>query len=104
MIELSNLRDPKIADYSFYVRMKNREGVSPPSDAFKLGVSKLQPGSPKSMQISDITAHTLKVQWEEPDIHPALITHYDIEYTAIQICQHTAQPHLYLFVNKSKVT
>ena len=100
MIELSNLRDPKIADYSFYVRMKNREGVSPPSDAFKLGVSKLQPGSPKSMQISDITAHTLKVQWEEPDIHPALM----ISNTLRLKFANTAQPHLDLFVNKSKVT
>ncbi len=52
MIELPSLRDPKIEDYSFYIRMENGVGKSLPSDAFKL---LLQPGSPKSMQISDIT-------------------------------------------------
>ncbi|XP_064397858.1 titin-like isoform X2 [Halichondria panicea] len=83
-IDLPNLRDPKIKTYSFCIRMKNGEGESPPSDAFMLPISELQPGSPKNIKISEITAHTLKVQWEEPAIHPALVTHYNIEYNAVQ--------------------
>ncbi len=88
-IDLPNLQDPQIKTYWFRTRMKNGEGRSPSSDAFLLPVSKLQPGPPKNIQISDITAHTLQVKWEEPDIHPALVTHYSIEYTAIQSHRHS---------------
>ncbi len=88
-IELPNLEDPKVKTYSFLVQMKNGKGDSPPSDVFVLPVSELQPGPPKNIDISEITAHTLQVKWEEPDIHPALVTHYDIEYIAIQASQHS---------------
>ena len=87
-IDLPNLRDSTIKTYSFCIRMKNGEGESPPSDAFMLPVSELQPGPANNVQISDHTAHTLKVQWKEPTIHPALVKQYNIEYTAVQTSRH----------------
>ena len=78
-IDLPNLRDTQIQTYLFRIILKNGEGNSPPSDAFLISVSELQPGPPKNINIPEITAHTLQVKWEEPAIHPALVTHYDIE-------------------------
>ena len=78
-IDLPNLRDTNIQTYLFRITLKNGEGNSPPSDAFLMSVSELQPGPPKNINIPEITAHTLQVKWEEPAIHPALVTHYDIE-------------------------
>ncbi len=77
-IELPNLRDPKIQNYLFRIKLKNGEGKSPPSDAFLISISELEPGPPKNINIPELTAHTLQVKWEEPAIHPALVTHYDI--------------------------
>ena len=86
-IVIPNLEDQIIKIYSFRIQMKNEEGKSQLSDTYKLPVSELQLGSPKNIKISDITAHTLKVQWEAPDIHPALVMCYEIECTDNQTSQ-----------------
>ncbi len=82
-IDLPNLQDPQNNLYSFRIRMKNGEGESPRSDAFLFPVSELQPGPPKNIQISDVTAHTLNVLWEEPDIHPVLVSRYKVKCSAV---------------------
>ncbi|XP_064391869.1 tyrosine-protein phosphatase Lar-like isoform X3 [Halichondria panicea] len=83
-IGLPNIHDSQNKLCSFLIRMKNEAGESPPSDAFLFPVSDLQPGPPKNIKISDVTAHTLRVLWEVPNIHPALVTLYEVQYSAVQ--------------------
>ena len=81
-ILLHNLEDETITSYRFRVRMSNECYTSEPSEEFLLPVSQLQPGEPRNLTVSDVTAHTMRVTWEKPDIHPALIKGYFIEWSS----------------------
>ena len=81
-IQLHNLEDETIASYRFRVKMSNECYVSDPSEEFLLPVSQLQPGRPQKLSTSDVTAHTMRVSWEKPDVHPALVKGYSIEWSS----------------------
>ena len=81
-IQLHNLEDETIASYRFRVKMSNECYMSDPSEEFLLPVSQLQPGEPRNLTVSDVTAHTMKVTWEKPDVHPALVKGYFLEWSS----------------------
>ena len=81
-IQLHNLEDETITSYKFRVKMSNECYMSDPSEEFLLPVSQLQPGEPQNLTVSDVTAHTMKVTWEKPAIHPALVKGYFIEWSS----------------------
>ena len=90
-IKLPNLTDPNINTYWFRVRMKNEIGESESSDPFPLPASKLQPGPPIGLEIlkSGITPHTMEVSWKAPELHPALVSGYTLEYSLVGKKKHS---------------
>ena len=78
-VTIPNHTDSKIVTYWFKVLMRNEVGESESSDPYPLPVAKLQPGPPTKVEITDVSAHSMKVKWEAPDVHPALVRQYHLE-------------------------
>ena len=80
IISIPNFTDPNITTYCFQVQMINEVGASEPSDSFPLPVSQLKPGPPLNLEVTQVSAHSMKVTWETPEVNPALVTQYYLVY------------------------
>ena len=78
--DIPNLSNKSIFYYLFRVRMQNDVGLSEPSNTCYLPLSELQPGQPKNLTFSNVTAHSMKINWEMPTEHSPLIQGYVLHY------------------------
>ena len=79
-VEMPNLTNINVFAYKYTVKMINDIGESEPSEEFLLPVSQLQPGIPQDLEVSDVTTHSMKVTWEQPNENSILVRGYKIEY------------------------
>ena len=100
-VTIPSLLDPKIITYCFQVRMINKVGESKPSDPFNLPVSQFKPGPPTNIRTVAVSAHSIKFAWETPNIHPALVTQYHLEY--YQYREELFKSELYTVENKYEI-
>ena len=79
-VEMPNLTNVNVFVYKFTVKLINDIGESEPSQEFPLPILQLQPGIPQDLDISDVTTHSMKVTWKQPNENPILVRGYKIEY------------------------
>ena len=71
----------KVFTVQYHIRMKNKAGLSDPSDVHELESSQMIPGPPKNL-VADkdrILFNSIVLIWEEPDENPKSVEYYMIQ-------------------------